>query len=429
MRFGGNGKLAVVLIISQPATLLAASYGDPEDQALQSDATICMNIGAQASLTGFDDFTLLAETTDGPAGSIYKGSDSFQLDSNAPVRVIIEGEKLSNGEYDIETIYNIDGSMNFFDTASEGIHSSTHNLSALAQLGRISQQKAGDYSASVTLTVTPQIGGLGGCGEFTNRLNDRDGWATLAFEDLYPRVGDGDYNDMVVKYHVEEFYNPQEELERVSLKFEPLARGAGYVHSLNLSLDGLIDKSKNVTAQTNEAFVGDALISVTYTTPNDGSHIKYNLDKEDDITIFSNTKAALGGFANVYSGQEWTIPKFTAQVDITIANPELNLFSDRGTDSLLWFRPFLSVNNTNNDIDLADINPDDGMIDANGNPFGLMVPTTWEWPLERVNINSAYPYFGEYTQYLNGEIDVISPLAEQWYMYPADSALVFNLDH
>ena len=107
--------------------------------------------------------------------------------------------------------------------------------------------------------MTPQIGGLGGCGEFTNRLNDRDGWATLAFEDLYPRVGDGDYNDMVVKYHVEEFYNPQEELERVSLKFEPLARGAGYVHSLNLSLDGLIDKSKNVTAQTNEAFVGDAL--------------------------------------------------------------------------------------------------------------------------------------------------------------------------
>lgn len=406
----------------------AASYGAPESTPLKSDATICMNIGAQASLTELDDFRLEALTTDGPAGSIYEGAEVFQLDSNAPVRVIIDGEMMSNGEDTINTMYRIDDARDYYDTASEGIHSSTHTLMAQAQLGRISQQKSGDYSATVVLTVTPQIGGLGGCGEFTSTLNTVDGWSTLAFEDLYPRKGDGDYNDMVVKYHIEENYNPQGELENVSLKFEPLARGAGYVHSLNLSLDGELDSSRNVDTVTNEAFAGDALISVTYTTPGNEGQTFYNLDKSDDISLFKNTLASLERFANVYERGEWVEPKFTAQVDITLANPELNLYADRGEDALLWYRPFLSVKNTKQDIDLAEINPYDGMIDENGNPFGLLVPANWEWPLEGVSINDAYPYYGEYTDYLNGKTDTLSDEANQWYNYPADASLIINLD-
>ncbi|MFK7864783.1 MAG: LruC domain-containing protein [Pseudohongiellaceae bacterium] len=409
-------------------TVDAASYGAPDSSPLKSDATICMNIGAQASLTSLDDFRLKALTTDGPAGSIYEGEDTFQLDSNSPVRVIIEGDMMSNGEDEINTMYRIDDSRDYFDTASEGVHRSTHTLRAQAQLGRISEQKSGDYSATVLLTVTPQIGGIGGCGEFKSSLNTIDGWSTLAFEDLYPRKGDGDYNDMVVKYHVEENYNPQGELEKVSLKFEPLARGAGYVHSLNLSLDGQLDNSRNVTTVTNEAFEGDALISVTYSKPNESERTVYNLDKSDDISLFNNTVSSLTRFANVYERADWVDPKLTAQVDIIIANPELNLYEDRGTDSLLWYRPFLTVKNTKQDIDLAVINPHDGMIDENGNPFGLMVPVTWEWPLERRSINDAYPYFGEYTDYLNGKIDTLSTEANQWYNYPADASLTINLD-
>ncbi len=407
---------------------MAASFGAPSSAPLQSDATICMSVGAQASLTELEDFTLLPVSGDGSAGALYEGVDTFRLDSNHPVRVIIGGEMMSNGVNTIDTFYQIDGVRSYFDTASEGIHSSTHTLSARAQLGRISQQLSGDYSATVVLTVTPQIGGMGGCGEFKSQLNTIDGWSTLAFEDLYPRKGDGDYNDMVVKYHVQENYNPQSQLESVTLKFEPLARGAGYVHSLNLSLDGQLDNSRNVTTVTNEAFVGDALISVTYTSATSGSQTVYNLDKADDITIFNNTVSSLGKFANVYDRADWVDPKLIAQVDITLANPELNLFENRGTDALLWYLPFLSVNNTKQDIDLAVINPNDGMIDANGNPFGLMVPITWEWPLEGNSINDAYPYFGEYTDYLNGKTDSLSIEAQQWYNFPAAAELTINLD-
>lgn len=45
-----------------------------------------------------------------------------------------------------------------------------------------------------------------------------------------------------------------------------------------------------------------------------------------------------------------------------------------------------------------------------------------------VGIQDAYPYFNEYTQYLNGEITEASDQALKWYNYPADSSLIINLD-
>lgn len=406
----------------------AASFGELSNSKLQSSATVCLSVGVTASISGFDDFQLAATVNDGTAGAIYDGSDTFHLQSNAPVRVVIEADSLSNGSDSIETLYSIDGSRDYYDTQSDSLHDSDHSFLASAQLGRISSQLAGDYSASVTLTVIPQVGGAAGCGEFANTFNSNDGWVTLAYEDLYPNIGDGDYNDMVVRYHVAENYNAQQQLESVRLQFEPLARGAGYNHSFNISLDGVINNSNNITTVTNPAFVGDALISVTYSNSEGGSHTYKNIDKEDDISIFHNTRSTLAGFANVYADQEWIDAKFTTTVDITLANPELNTYSQRGDDSLLWYRPFLSVNNTNQDIDLVDINQADGMIDDSGDPFGLLIPYTFEWPLERVNIKDAYPLFAEYTAWLNGDSATLSEQAEQWYRYPASSGLIINLE-
>lgn len=420
------GSVFIPLFLITPI-VRAASFGELGNNNVQSSATICMSVGVTASISGFDDFQLVPIEGDGSAGAIYDGTDTFHLQSNAPVRVLIEGESLNNGSDTIETLYSIDASRNYYDTATGSAHDAQHSFVARAQLGRISTQLAGDYSASVTLTVIPQVGGSGGCGEFVNTFDSADGWVTLAYEDLYPNTGDGDYNDMVVRYHVEENYNANQELESIRLQFEPTARGAGYNHSFNLSLDGELDSSNNITTITNPSFEGDALISVTYTNTDGNSHVYNNIDKEDDITIFHNTRSVLQGFANVYSNEDWIYPKFTTTVDITLANPELNNYADRGSDSLLWYRPFLSVNNTNSDIDLVAINQADGMIDTSGNPFGLLIPYTWEWPLERVNIKEAYPYFADYTSWLKDESTTLSEQAAQWYRYPSSSGFIIDL--
>ena len=70
------------------------------------------------------------------------------------------------------------------------------------------------------------------------------------------------------------------------------------------------------------------------------------------------------------------------------------------------------------------------MIDANGYPFGLIVPSDWSWPAEGTNINTVYPYFEEYRRWLAGEAEELSDEAEEWFNYPSPDAgtRVLNLD-
>lgn len=122
---------------------------------LDSDsATVSMNVGVYASLTGLDDFSLTTSDADGSAGAIYSGSDSFNLESNSQVRVSMSGGDLSNGSDSVSTAYALDDSGTTFDTTADAVHNASHSVSAAATLGNISGQKAGAYSGSITITVS-----------------------------------------------------------------------------------------------------------------------------------------------------------------------------------------------------------------------------------------------------------------------------------
>jgi len=137
-------------------TALVAAIGQASAApALDQDsATVYMDIGRYASLTGLDDFRLTTSDPDGSAGAVYSGSDEFHLESNAQVRVSLEGGDLSNGKDSVSTAYDMDGSGIVFDTAADAVHDGKHTVSASAKLGAISAQKAGAYSSKITLTVS-----------------------------------------------------------------------------------------------------------------------------------------------------------------------------------------------------------------------------------------------------------------------------------
>lgn len=402
-----------------------ANSGEIDDSAL-----ICMSIGQTATLTGLDDFVLTTNGLSGQPGSNYQGSDQFHLESNGAVRVNIVTEGLFNGSEKITPLFKLDATTSPLNTTTDEAHSSDHTLSAEVILGAISAQHAGEYSGEVTLTVVPQLGGGGGCGasvvtypksvDYNGTTNSE--WATIAYEDLYPNPGDADYNDMVLQFRIEEHYNAQNQLETVDLDFIPVARGAGYNHRLYLSLDGLLNNSKNVTYQSQPAIIGSAKVKVSYKNLTNGNQHSAYFDVTDDLPIFHNTRATLAGFANVYEGSEYISPKSMTSVSISLDNPELNLGNSGLSSGAFFYRPSLYVMNTRNDIDLAEVNPNDGMIDSNGYPFGVIVPADWRWPLERVNINDAYPLFSEYRSWLSGESDTLSDMAENWYDYPTSGA-------
>lgn len=125
---------------------------------LDSDsARVCMSVDVRASVRGFDDITLVAEDVDGSSGADYIGSDTFTLESNAPVQVEVAGIELSNGAYTVSSRFDIDGQGSSFITDGDGSHFGEHVFTVRASLGSVSEQLAGEYTARVVLTVVPLL--------------------------------------------------------------------------------------------------------------------------------------------------------------------------------------------------------------------------------------------------------------------------------
>ena len=408
------------------ASVQAERFGNL-DSELSDDAVVCMSVGTYASVSGLDDMTLKSLGSDGAAGASYEGIDTFHVQSNSGVRIMVAGEPLTNGQDTIRTYYFIDNQLGGTTTPAGVAHDSNHQIKAVAQLDNISSQQSGTYTTEVTVTVSPLLGGSSGCGESQTSLplDENEQWAFMAFEDLYPNPGDADYNDFVMAFHATESYDADGGLDTINMSFAPMARGAGYNHSVWLDLDGVIDRHRtNITTETDPLYNGDAIVKVSYTNLENGSSHSQYFDKDDDIPIFHNTRATLAGFANVDSHAPITFPKWKTDVEITLAD-SVNTLLERGLPDESSYRVYMHVNNTNKDIDLAAVNPGDGMIDSNGFPFGLVVPSGWQWPLERVHIDQAYQHFDDYRAWLSAPDRTLGFEAQNWFNSADTSGLVY----
>jgi len=139
--------------------VLASGQSLSQNGLLDSDsAMVCMQVDVRASVMGFDDIELVAVDTDGSSGADYVGTDTFTLESNAPVRIEVNGIELSNGTYTIRSSFDIDGEGSSLVTPGDGPHYGRHTVTVRATLGSVSAQLAGNYRARASLTVVPILG-------------------------------------------------------------------------------------------------------------------------------------------------------------------------------------------------------------------------------------------------------------------------------
>lgn len=143
---GFKKAMSVTLVVLMSVAQVQAAQLDSKS------AVVNLQVGKFAKITGLDNFTLLPQSSDGAANSIYSGSDQFQLETNCAVQVNLSGEQLSNGSSSISTSYKLDNGGMSFETGP-GVHSAPHSVSASATLGNISSQEAGAYAANITITV------------------------------------------------------------------------------------------------------------------------------------------------------------------------------------------------------------------------------------------------------------------------------------
>lgn len=221
-----------------------------------------------------------------------------------------------------------------------------------------------------------------------------NGYYTVAYEDLYPRQGDADFNDYVVRVRYEEDLNSRGEVKRVRGYYQHVAKGAGYNHILKLTLPN-VPKANYTLKNFTSTDILESEITAEVTT-------------ENSISLFSQSNLTIGR-SNTEKNQSFELGK-KAEVEFILETPI--------SKSQLGFVPydlFIYVVNTKQEIHFAgkkfDQNGKDLYLDETSFPWAIMVPGNFKWPYERNNMHVAYPKFESWYKSL-GQVDV------DWYNFP-----------
>ena len=229
-----------------------------------------------------------------------------------------------------------------------------------------------------------------------------ESYYTVAFEDLYPRAGDADFNDYVLRVYHEEDLDAAGRVTRIRGFYTHIAKGAGYNHTLHLNLPG--DPAGGYTLKR---FDADGNLEVESTE-------QLSALRGIEVLPSSNTTIAR---SNTATGQSLQMGK-RAELELVLDTP-----ADRSTLGAAPYDLYLYVKNTGHEIHFLgryfDADGRDLYLDENGFPWALLIPGDWRWPYERRDIHDGYDLFDDW--YMSA-----GESFKDWYM-TADEAFVFPL--
>jgi len=235
---------------------------------------------------------------------------------------------------------------------------------------------------------------------------------TLAYEDLWPALGDYDFNDLVVGYEYAIDGNAENKIVSMEMQYTLLASGAGYPDGLALALPlktsdftvSALSYTKSgidpTVAQVKEISGGDgsqilifkkqdSVMGGTQPNPfNTGNNAR--LDPQSVSFVLSFTTAISRETLN-------TVPY---DVFMLVDNAESDIpNSDKfGREvHLIGFAPTSLANQSF--LVQADSLKNKGYYKSEHNlPWAIHFPGDWEYPLERKTVVDGYNYFGDWAE-------------------------------
>ena len=233
---------------------------------------------------------------------------------------------------------------------------------------------------------------------------------TIAYEDMWPKLGDYDFNDLVVSYTYGIYGNAKNLVPRIDFAYTVLAVGAGYRNGLAISFP--VKASDLTLKEIGDAPKGGGLKVEDYGT---GVH----------ITIFNDAKRVLAPSAEAMKEVLLnTNPEFPFVPPVTVAfSLEFTEPVSINTLGVIPFDVFLlsdnsNENNQDHEVHLADMAPtpllqlgllsteNDSSDESTGRyyktknnlPWAIHVPGEWTYPLERTPIVDGYRLFGAWAE-------------------------------
>lgn len=267
-----------------------------------------------------------------------------------------------------------------------------------------------------------------------------DTYATMAFEDRWPLMGDYDFNDVVWRYRVTELLNGQRELKTITVDYTLQAMGAGYSNGFAVKLPN-VDSSNvaSVTVTKNgQAVEHEVLQSGSETVLVVSKNLRAELDALGVLTAsctFYRTQS------NCLDEQSADILSYQMVVELTtpVARDQVGyppydsfIFAAEGTyhgsfvltfPGMSWQTHFQSFSGTgymNNALFNLHDDATGGsryFLTNNNMPWAINVRDEWDHPTENTDISHAYTSFSTWVT-SSGETDT------NWYSTPANGKVI-----
>ncbi len=224
-------------------------------------------------------------------------------------------------------------------------------------------------------------------------------FGTIAFEDLWPAMGDYDFNDLVLDYRIHWITDADNKAKDVIFEYKVRAIGAGLRNGFGVEINvspALVESITRTTSLSN-------LISLNANGTESGQ-------SKAVIILFENANDELpnagGPFVNTVPNGPYSTPRLS-QASVTFT-------TSQSLSSIMNMNPFMIVNQDRGreihlsgyaPTDLADANlfgtasddsePSNGRYYVNKNnlPWALNIPVSFDYPIEKADVVSAYNNF------------------------------------
>ncbi len=343
--------------------------------------------------------TAIVDITSSDDGFINAWLDSDQDGEFDADEQIITAEAVTSGSnivaYDVPTWAESGTTWTRFRLSSE---------ESLSPIGGVSDGEVEDYAIDIAQQNVTAL-----------HYPSSDTWATLAFEDNWPLVGDYDMNDLVVHYRLSS-YDVEGTLMRVKIEGEIVAMGASYHNGFAFRLPGLqrnevdtgrlVFKINGVEQSVSPLEEGrdEAIFIIAgdlwdFVTKGEGESCKYY-----------RTETGCGSNIQMTFSLEIPMEANINKADIADFPYDPFIFAAQGHERSYVFG---EAPGRRFEIHLKNQQPteafklgfflrgddasdaDNGLyfINANGMPWAINIPYEWEHPVEYMDIKYAYPDF------------------------------------
>ncbi len=243
---------------------------------------------------------------------------------------------------------------------------------------------------------------------FNNFFFNEGNFGTLAFEDMWPSIGDYDFNDAVIDYNFNQITNADNHLVEINGMFKLMAHGAYFHNGFGFQLP--FDKNL-ISSVTGDLFVDGSVVTLDANNIEAGQNLPVVIVWEDAYDVLPQTAGGVG--VNTTPGIPYTTPQL---LNITISLSSPVLLSNSGIPP---YNPFIFVDGQRDvEVHLVDKTPTDlantslfgsdadnsdptagRYYKTSGNlPWAINIIEEFAYPNEKAEITTAYLRFGEWAE-------------------------------